>query len=263
MNMSPDVTADETIGRPPLHSASASTSVVRAAWRALLMWRFRLFQRRRYRRLTLEEVTGRPFLVLPGVFNPKLFRTGELLARAVNTAMVPAGSTVLDVGTGSGAAAVVAAERAGRVVAVDLNPDAVRCARINAILNGVDDRVDVRHGDLFAPVQGERFDLVLFNPPYFYGAPQDPLERAFKSTDVAERFAAGLPAHLTAHGRALILLSTDGVAHRFLDALAAQGLAVRPLTQRDLLNEIVTIYEVSLTPSVALVGASTVDADPL
>ena len=266
MNMTrnrPDVTADGTLGRPPLHSAGASTSVVRAVWRVLLMWRFRLFQRHRYRRLAIEEVAGRPFLVLPEVFNPKLFRTGELLARAVNTAMVPAGSTVLDVGTGSGAAAVVAAARARRVVAVDLNPHAVRCARINAILNGVDDRVDVRHGDLFGPVRGERFDLVLFNPPYFYGSPQDPLERAFKSTDVAERFAAGLPAHLTAHGRALILLSTDGVAHRFLDALAAQRFAVRPLTRRDLRSEIVTIYEVSLTPAVALVGASTVDADPL
>ena len=227
------------------------------------MWRFRLFQRHRYRRLILEEVTGRPLLVLPEVFNPKLFRTGELLARALDTTMVPLGSTVLDMGTGSGAAAVVAAERARRVVAVDLNPHAVRCARINAILNGVDDRVEVRHGDLFAPVRDERFDLVLFNPPYFYGAPRDPLEHAFKATDVAERFAAGLPAHLTADGRALVLLSTDGVAHRFLDALAAQGLAVRPLTRRDLRSEIVTIYEVSLTPAVALVGASTVDADPL
>lgn len=250
----PDATTDETIGLPSRDSACASRPAVRAAWRVLLMWRFRLFQRRRYRRLIIEEVAGRPLVVLPEVFNPKLFRTGELLARALDTEIVPAGSRVLDMGTGSGASAVVAAQRARKVVAVDLNPHAVRCARINAILNGVDERVDVRHGDLFAPVEGERFDLVLFNPPYFYGAPGDPLERAFKATDVAERFAAGLGAHLTAHGRALVLLSTDGVAQRFLDALAAQRFSLSPLTRSDLRSEMITIYEVAPAPAVALVG---------
>src|SRR5262245_8439968 len=53
----PDVTMDETIRRFPLYSARASRPVVRAAWRVLLMWRFRLFQRHRYRRLIIEEVT--------------------------------------------------------------------------------------------------------------------------------------------------------------------------------------------------------------
>ena len=76
---------------------------------------------------------------------------------------------VLDMGTGSGIAAIAAARRGARVVAVDISTEAVRCARINVLLNRVDDRVEIRCGDLFEPVQGERFDLVLFNPPFYAG----------------------------------------------------------------------------------------------
>ena len=61
-------------------------------------------------------------------------------------------------GTGSGVGAVFAAQWARRVVAVDINPAAVRCARINALLNHVEDRVDVVEGDLFEPIGGQRFD---------------------------------------------------------------------------------------------------------
>ncbi len=61
---------------------------------------------------------------------------------------------------------------ARRVVAVDINPAAVRCAQINALLNQLEQRIEVRRGDLFAPVAGERFDLVLFNPPFLRGAPR-------------------------------------------------------------------------------------------
>ena len=73
-------------------------------------------------------------------------------------------------GTGSGVCAVFAARHAHRVVAVDINPGAVRCAALNALLNHVEARIEVRQGDLFAPVARERFDLVLFNPPFFVGA---------------------------------------------------------------------------------------------
>ena len=79
---------------------------------------------------------------------------------------------MLDLGTGSGVGAVFAAQWAGQVVAVDVNPAAVRCARINVLLHGVEDRVDVLQGDLFEPVAGERFDVILFNPPYFPGQPR-------------------------------------------------------------------------------------------
>ena len=73
--------------------------------------------------------------------------------------------TVLDLGCGGGVQALLAARHADRVVGTDLNPRAVAFARFNARLNGVEN-AELRAGDLFAPVRGERFDLVVSNPPY-------------------------------------------------------------------------------------------------
>src|SRR4030088_1485672 len=78
------------------------------------------------------------------------------------------GGRALDLCTGSGLLAIAAAlSGASEVVAIDLSSLAVLAARINARLNGV--RVRAVRGDLFAPVAGERFDLIVSNPPYLPG----------------------------------------------------------------------------------------------
>jgi HemK-related putative methylase len=209
-------------------------------WRPLL--------RRRLGRTVLERIDGVPLLVLPEVFNPRVFPTGVWLARAV-AALPPVGGAApgaapraLDMGTGSGIGAVFAALRGYRVTAVDVNPHAVRCARINALLNGLEERIEVREGDLFSAVPGERFDLVLFNPPFFRGAPRDPLDAAWRSHDVIERFAAGLPAALAPGGQALLLLSSAGGADRALAANAPPGLSLEPLACRGYASEAITIF---------------------
>ncbi len=217
---------------------------VRRAFSWAKYFSFSLFQRHRHDHLVLEHVAGLPILVLPRVFNPKLFRTGELLADTLDARLVAPGSRVLDMGTGSGVGAVTAARLGARVVAVDINPHAVRCARINAILNEVEARVDVRHGDLFAPVAGERFDVVLFNPPYYRGTPRHILDAAWRSEDVAERFACSLPGHLRSGGRALVLLSTDGDAPAFLAAFAGAGCSTAVVRRCERLNEVLTVFEV-------------------
>jgi release factor glutamine methyltransferase len=75
------------------------------------------------------------------------------------------GERVLEIGTGLGLAAVLAARAGCRVVATDVLPGAVRCARENALLNGVADRLEVRLGDGFEPVRGLTFDLICTSPP--------------------------------------------------------------------------------------------------
>src|SRR3990172_6242250 len=76
-----------------------------------------------------------------------------------------ADGSVLDLGTGCGLLALVAARRARGVVAIDVVEACVRCTWRNALMNGFEVQVEVRLGDLFAPVAGETFDLVLTNPP--------------------------------------------------------------------------------------------------
>ena len=227
----------------PVNFAPTAERLSRAAWGRLLWWRFQLFQRHRHDRLVLEEVAGHPIVVLPQVINPKLFGAGEFLAESMAARLVN-GSTVLDMGTGTGLAAIVAARQVARVVAVDINPIAVRCARINILLNGVEKRVDVREGDLFEPVRGERFDLVLFNPPYLSGTPNGLLDRAFRGGDVIERFALGLAEHLTPEGFALVVLSTDANTTSALDAFRARDLAVTTVGTRDLKSEVLTVYRI-------------------
>lgn len=75
----------------------------------------------------------------------------------------------LDLGTGCGVQSLHLARHAREVVATDLNPRALTLALLTAELNGVE--VDLRQGDLYAPVAGERFDLVVSNPPYVLSPP--------------------------------------------------------------------------------------------
>jgi HemK-related putative methylase len=219
-------------------------ALTRRLGRWLLGWRFRLFEQHRHNRLVIERIASYSILVLPQVLNPKLFRTGEFLALALDETLIPPGSTVLDMGTGSGICAVFAARWASGVVAVDISPAAVRCARINALLNHVDDRVQVCEGDLFGPVHGQQFDVVLFNPPFFRGMPRDDLERALWSPDIGARFASGLADHLKSAGYALVVLSTEGDGQAFLDAFRACGLDVERVGTRVLLTENLTIYRI-------------------
>jgi release factor glutamine methyltransferase len=187
---------------------------------------YRLTGKARYDDFRLEHVADLAILVIPGVANPKLLRT----------------ATVLDMGTGSGVCALTAARRARRVVAVDVSPAAVRCARINVLLNRLEERVDVREGDLFAPLAGERFDLVLFNPPFLVGVPKDHRDAAWRSVDAAHRFSAGLEDHLAPRGEALVLLSSFGDACALFETeLRARGFDLEVYARRRYVNETVTI----------------------
>jgi release factor glutamine methyltransferase len=206
---------------------------------------YRLMGRHRYDDFRMERVRGLPFLVIPSVFNPKIPRTGEFLSSLLNAARIDSQCEVLDMGTGSGVCAVFAAKHAAHVVAVDINPAAVRCARINALLNGVEDRIDVRHGDLFDSVAGERFDLIVFNPPFLRGAAQNDRDRAWRSADVAESFAAALSDHLKPGGCALVVLSTFGDARHFLEEFSKRALNIAMVAQRRFVNERLIVFRIA------------------
>jgi SAM-dependent methyltransferase len=138
-----------------------------------------------------------------GVFAPTRPAYVELLAEAID----PAGRRVFDLGTGTGVLALLAAARGAReVVATDVDPCAVRCARENAERLGLAARVRVELRDLYPEGQA---DLVLANPPWIPGEPHTPLERAVYDPDDAflEGFLAGLAAHLGPGGSGWLLLS--------------------------------------------------------
>ncbi len=215
-------------------------------WLYLLFLRlvFRLLQARRFNRLVLERVNGVPLVIFPDVMNPRLFRTGAFFARWLEGQALASNLRVLDLGTGSGVAAVFAARHGCAVVATDVNPAAVRCAKVNALLNGLESRIEVRQGDLFAPVKGERFDLILFNPPYLAGNPKNAFERALFEGDVISRFAAEVDAHLAAGGEILLVLSTLADLTRIERLLSSHGFALDVAAEKHYLNETLILYRV-------------------
>jgi release factor glutamine methyltransferase len=175
-------------------------------------------------------------MTLPGVFRPR--PDSWMLARHLCDRLQP-GATVLDVCTGSGAIAVAAARAgAGAVTAVDVSRRSVLTVRINARLNGV--RVRALRGDLFAPVAGERFDVIVSNPPYL-PAEDDALpsrgpERAWDAGAdgrvLLDRICADARAHLNPGGAVLLVHSDLIGVDRTVTALQAGGLHVDVLERR-------------------------------
>lgn len=119
-----------------------------------------------------REFYGLPFRVTSDVLIPR--PDTETLVMELLEVLKPATEPrILDVGTGSGCIAITAAKQRpeARVTAIDLSEGALAVARGNADTNGVADRVEFLHGDLFAPLRGNAakttlFDAIASNPPY-------------------------------------------------------------------------------------------------
>ncbi|KRC78499.1 methylase [Achromobacter sp. Root83] len=138
-----------------------------------------------------------------GVFSPV---RGEYVDLVANTPM-PRGSVAFDIGTGTGVLAAVIARRGGkRVIATDLDPRALACARENLERLGLSGQVDVEQTDLFP--EG-RVSLIVCNPPWLPARPSSPLEHAVYDPDskMLRGFLNGLKDHLTANGEGWLILS--------------------------------------------------------
>ncbi len=186
--------------------------------------RFHLIAPRRHAVRCTEHVDDLILTVPASVLNPVLFRTGPFLGRVVAESVRP-GTTVLDLGCGSGVVGLLAARRGARVVAADINPDAVIAARDNAADNHLP--VEARLGDLFDPIElDERFDAIAFNPPFFERTTPSAtgLDRALfdeVGLPVFDRFLASARDHLAPGGRLFVAGSSHGALGRMRDAYEA------------------------------------------
>jgi release factor glutamine methyltransferase len=175
-------------------------------------------------------------LVLPGVLRPR--SDAWLVAQVMREHGFARGASVLDVFTGSGVLGIAAARRGAQAVtAVDISRRAVLNARLNARLNGV--RMRVLRGDLFAPVAGERFDLILANPPYLPSETnQLPVRGAAMAWEggvdgrsLLDRLCTRAVEHLNATGHVLIVQSSLSGEQATLDALRSSGLGADVLVR--------------------------------
>lgn len=165
---------------------------------------------------------------LPGVFRPPT--DTWMLAKVLREEIDGRPAEVLDLCTGTGALAVVAAQAGAGATAIDISRRAVANVRLNAALNRV--RVEPLRGDLFAPVAGRRFDVIVTNPPYVPAPaeelPERGLDRAWQAgldgRVLIDRICSSVAAHLKPAGAVLIVQSTINGEEATREALAGQGL---------------------------------------
>jgi release factor glutamine methyltransferase len=170
---------------------------------------------------------------LPGVWRPH--SDARMLAQLVAERALATGADVLDVFTGSGVLALAAATGGARsVTAIDISRRALVSVRLNARRNGVE--VRTLRGDLFAPVAGERFDLILANPPYFPGADTLPTHGAARAWEggrdgrvLVDRLCAEAPRHLRPSGTLLVVHNSMIGEPQTRERLEAGGLRTEVL----------------------------------
>lgn len=167
-----------------------------------------------------------------GVFAPIRREYVDLVATTPLPAACASSSTAFDIGTGTGVLAAVLARRGvDRVIATDIEPRALGCARENVRQLGLSERIDVEQADLFP--EG-RAALVVCNPPWIPARPSSPMESGIYDPDsrMLRGFLAKLPQHLVPGGEGWLILS-DLAEHlglrsraRLLEEFESAGLRV-------------------------------------
>jgi len=177
------------------------------------------------------------FNVWPDVYEP----AEDTFLFADNLSVLP-NSKIADMGTGCGILGITAATKTAEVLAIDINHHAVACAKENARLNGVEDRMSFLCGDLFSALgASETFDLVLFNAPYLpseHGEGRAWIERAWiggiDGRQVIDRFILEAPKHLKSQGRILLLQSSLSNIGKTIECFKTRNLQTRIVAERDL-----------------------------
>ena len=177
----------------------------------------------------------------------------ELLVEAALARVPHAAARLADLGTGTGAIALALAKERprARVLATDASAEALAVARANAVANAIDG-VEFRQGFWYAPLRGERFDLIASNPPYIAEGdphlqqgdlrfePPSALASGADGLDAIRELAAGALAHLRPGGWLL------------LEHGHAQGVAVRALLQAQGLRDVATLPDLEARDRVTL-----------
>lgn len=173
---------------------------------------------------------GKDFWVFPNTFWP--FTDSHPLVRNL---YVVAGGSVLDVGTGSGVIGVFACYKgAGRVLALDINPDAVRSAAFNARQHGFKDVMEVRLSDLFEHAGDEQFDVITANLPFRDKPASDAVEGSTWDTDFRTNtsFFEEVDRYLKPGGRIYYSHASFGSLDEIKRLAGAAGFVVRLIAEK-------------------------------
>ncbi|MES2105706.1 MAG: methyltransferase [Pseudomonadota bacterium] len=170
---------------------------------------------------------GKEFLVYPNTFWP--FTDSQPLVKNFH---IENGENVLDVGTGSGVIAIFSCySGAGRVVAVDINPAAIKSAKHNAKQHGFDKIMKVKRSNLFEKIGQEKFDVITANIPFRNKPAPDVVARSQWDTDFKTntQFFKEVGNHLNPGGRIYFVQSNFGETKEMKRLAKEAGFSVKAL----------------------------------
>jgi len=190
------------------------------------------------------------FQVPEDVYEPAedTFLAADSLAQIVKE-----NDTVLDIGTGCGILAIIAARKAKKVIATDVNLHAISCARLNAKINRVASKVEVRLGNLFQPIRKtERFDVVVFNAPYLPSSPCEQrtwIGRAWAGGPTGrqpiDRFIVEAPNYLKRKGKILLVQSSLANIDKTLKNFREADLQAQVIAEKKFAFETIVVIQAS------------------
>lgn len=170
---------------------------------------YRFWALRHIRREQVFRYDGLRLTVPPGVFHPGIFFSTEIFLSFLKKVDLQ-NKAVLDVGAGSGALALLAAQKGAITTALDINPLAVETVRRNAAANGLS--VFTCQSDLLDDLPPQTFDYILINPPYYPLVPKTGAEQAFyagENLEYFEKLFRQLTGYLQATSHVWMILSED------------------------------------------------------
>jgi release factor glutamine methyltransferase len=180
--------------------------------------------------------------------HPNVYEPAEDTFILLENLRVERSDRVLEIGTGTGIIAIKASMNSRMVVATDINPYAIECATENIIANK-SFNIEIRKGNLFEPVKGEKFDLILFNTPYL---PTDDKEKINDELNAAwdggvdgrmliDRFIEGLPHYFNQGGIVQMVQSSLSDVNMTLKKLENLGFKVSVTARKKVFFEEIAV----------------------
>jgi release factor glutamine methyltransferase len=201
----------------------------------LRKWQDNLYSALRDQQTTTVEFLGRTFVIPPSVhmINPM----SDLIGNSILKHVKP-NDRVLDMGTGCGVNAILAASLSKEVVAVDVNPVSIDGAIENAKRNGVESIISFAVSDLFEKVQGS-FDVIIFDPPFRWFKPRDTSEIATTDDGYCSltRFFEEVHAYLKKDGKLLLCFGSSGDIDYLYELIDKANFRKEIVAHRDMVKE--------------------------